>query len=192
MSSFTRTSFSEQSVQTDLKNSAHAAYSRKAGEPMGSPRTLGTVISILLGLTLCYAGLHYVPTLLKPAAVVDSVVSPAQGSQLDMDRDRVKRVGAYAQNFFLRRTYLRAGQGLQVNYDLPVGTELELQIRQCRRLFIIEVFHCHLVSEETITISNRTEGRRGLRFPEAGFYHFSETVRTPIPGEPYQVIWSRG
>lgn len=68
---------------------------------------------------------------------------------------------------------------------------MDLTIKQCRRSFVIEVFHCTLVSEQTIRIENKTKGRRTLKFAEPGFYHFDETVTLVQPDEPYKIVWVR-
>jgi len=158
---------------------------------MGLKRTLGSALSIILGAALCYAGLHYIPTLLRPTQVVDAVISPSGKSALDRDRNRLQRFGIYAQSFLLRRTYLRAGQGLTVHYTLPAGATLDLNIKQCRRSFVIEVFHCTLVSQQSVRIENKTNGRRTLKFAEPGFYHFDETVTLARPNEAYKLVWVR-
>jgi hypothetical protein len=158
---------------------------------MSSKRLLGTAAALILGLTLCFAALHYVPTLLRPTHVVDTLVSPSKKSLLDIDRSRLKRFGVYAQSFFLRRTYLRGGQGLTVHYSIPEGATLDLHIKQCRRMFIIEVFHCTATSQQTVTIDNNMTGQRALKFAEPGFYHFDETVTLTEPDGEYHLVWVR-
>lgn len=185
--SFTRASYSKESTH------AHrlAASGANAKPSLGVGRTLGSAASIILGLTLCYAGLHYIPTLLRPSQVVDVLVSPSEKSALEIDRSRVQRLGIYAQSFFLRRTYLRADQGLTIHYSLPEGATLDLHIQQCRRMYILEVFHCTPISQQSVRIENKTEGRRALTFSEPGFYHFDETVSLKDPDRNFKLIWVR-
>jgi hypothetical protein len=189
--SFTRASYSKQSIQSERINAASAVTGSTAKSPIGLRRKLGSAISIIIGLTLCYAGLHYVPTLMRPTHVVDEVMSPSGKSALDRDRNRLQRFGIYAQSFLLRRTYLRANQGVTVHYTLPAGATMDLNIKQCRRSFVIEVFHCTLVSEQTIRIENKTKGRRALKFAEPGFYNFDGTVTLAQPDESYKIVWVR-
>lgn len=189
--SFTRASYSRQSSNHERFTASESAHGTHNPERMGAGRTLGSALSIILGMTLCYAGLHYIPTLLRPSQVVDSLISPSEKSALEMDRNRVQRFGIYAQSFLLRRTYLRAGQGLTVHYTLPEGATLDLHIQQCRRMYIAEVFHCTPVSQQSVRIENKTEGRRTLKFSEPGFYHFDETVSLKEPDGKFRLIWVR-
>lgn len=187
MPSFTRASYSKESSDAER----HSASATTKIQPMGPHRTLGSALSIILGLTLCYAGLHYIPTLMRPSQVIDAIISPSKKSALDIDRNRVQRFGIYAQSFLLRRTYLRSGQGLTVHYSLPEGATLDLHIQQCRRMFIAEVFHCIPVSHQNVSIENKTDGRRTLKFSEPGFYHFDETVSLKDPTGKYRLVWVR-
>ncbi|MGJ8561155.1 MAG: hypothetical protein ACSHX3_13045 [Litorimonas sp.] len=191
MPSFTRASYSRQSVDAEHQAALIDVRGSSAKAPLGPWRTLGSAVSIILGITLCYAGLHYIPTLLRPSQVIDSFVSPSQKSILDIDRNRFQRFGVYAQSFLLRRTYLRAGQGIEVHYSIPEGASLDLHIKQCRRMFIGEVFHCIPVSQQTVRIENKTHGTRALKFAEPGFYHFDETVNLKSPDQPFKLVWVR-
>jgi hypothetical protein len=178
-------------VDAEQQSASRGVRGSAAKTPMGTGRTLGSALSIILGLTLCYAGLHYIPTLLRPTHVIDSVLYPSNKSVLDIDRNRMERFGVYAQSFLLRRTYLRAGQGLTVHYSVPEGTILDLHIKQCRRMFIGEVFHCTPVSQQTVRIENKTRGTRTLKFAEPGFYHFDETVTLTASDQPFKLVWVR-
>ena len=191
MPSFTRASYSKQSIRKEYALAAGQVPQGKDTTRMTSKRLLGTAASLILGLTLCFAALHYVPTLMRPTQVVDSLVSPSKKSMLEIDRSRLQRFGVYAESFLLRRTYLRAGQGLTVHYSIPEGATLDLHIKQCRRMFILEVFHCTAISQQTVTIDNNMAGQRALKFAEPGFYHFDETVTLTNPGGDYRLVWVR-
>lgn len=189
--SFTRASYSRQSSHDERLTALETRHGAVNRQRLGFRRTLGSAVSIIIGLTLCYAGLHYIPTLLRPSHVIDTVALPAKKSMLDIDRNRMQRFGAYAESFLLRRTYLRAGQGITVHYSLPEGATLDLRVKQCRRMFIGEVFHCTPVSQQTVRIENNTKGKRTLKFAEPGFYHFDETVNLLSPDQPFELIWVR-
>lgn len=191
MPSFTKASYSKQSRHDERALAAGNMRHGKRSAPMGSGRMLGTAVSLILGLALCFAALHYVPTLLRPSQTIDSLASPSTKSVLEIDRNRLQRFGVYAQSFLLRRTYLRRGQGLMVHYSLPEGATLDLHINQCRRMFIVEVFHCTPVSQQTVTIENEVGGQRALKFSEPGFYHFDETVTLKDPDGKYRLVWVR-
>lgn len=190
MASFTRASYSKQSLR-DERTASSQRHIASAAKPMGLKRVVGSAASLVLGLTLFYSGLHYVPSLLRPTQVIDTIASPTKKSALEMDRTRLKRFGIFAQSFFMRRTYLRSGQSITVHYTLPEGAILDLDIQQCRRMFMIEVFHCQAVSAQSVRIENKTDGRRTLKFSEPGFYHFDETVTLRMPDENYKLIWVR-
>lgn len=189
--SFTRASYSRQSSHYERLTALETRHGAVNRQRLGFRRTLGSAVSIIIGLTLCYAGLHYVPTLLRPSQVIDTVASPSKKSMLDIDRNRMQQFGVYAESFLLRRTYLRAEQGITVHYSLPEGATLDLRVKQCRRMFIGEVFHCTPVSQQTVRIENNTKGKRTLKFVEPGFYHFDETVNLLGPDQPFELIWVR-
>lgn len=190
--SFTRASYSQELLLAERQAATERLRALEAEKPkMSLLRLLGTAASISLGLAVCFSGLHYIPTLLKPTQIVDTVSSPGERSLLDIDRNRIKDVGIYAQSFLLRRTYLRAGQGLSVHYNLPENTTLDLTIKQCRRMFVIEVFRCDIVTEKTVRVEGRTNGSRTLRFSQPGFYHFDETLTLADPDDKYRLVWVR-
>lgn len=190
MASFTRASYSKQSLRDERTASSHRHHA-PGKKPMGLKRVAGSALSITLGVTLVYTGLHYIPTLLRPSQVIDTIATPEKKSALEMDRERLKRFGIYAQSFFMRRTYLRSGQSITVHYTLPKGAILDLDIQQCRRIFMIEVFHCQAMSAQSVRVENKTDGRRTLKFSEPGFYHFDETVTLRVPDEDYKLVWVR-
>jgi hypothetical protein len=191
MPSFTRAGYSKQSIRNEHAFAAGQMSHGKRATRMSSGRLLGAAASLILGLTLCFAALHYVPTLLRPTQVIDTLVSPSKKSLLEIDRSRLQRFGVYAQSFLLRRTYLRSGQGLTIHYSIPEGATLDLHIKQCRRMFIVEVFHCTPTSQQTVTIANNLTGQRALKFAEPGFYHFDETVTLREPNGKYRLVWIR-
>lgn len=189
--SFTRASYSKSAIRQEHTVAAKAYGVQDGPKSISIGRILSSAAALILGLTFCYSGLHYIPTLLKPTEVVDIVTSPNETSLIDIDYNRMKRFGIYAQSFLLRRTYLRAGQELTVHYTLAEGASLDLNIKQCRRMFIVEVFKCIPMSEQSLTISKKTSGLRSLKFSQPGFYHFDETVNIKNPDDPYKIIWVR-
>lgn len=189
--SFTRASYSRQSTHDERLSALESRHVVVKRQPLSVRRAFGTAVSVIIGLTLCYAGLHYIPTFLRSSHVIDTDVLASKKSILDIDRNRMQRFGAAVESYLLQRTYLRAGQGITVHYSLPEGATLDLRVKQCRRIYIGEVFHCTPISEQTVRIENNTKGKRTLKFAEPGFYHFDETVGLQNPDQPFKLIWVR-
>lgn len=191
--SITRASYSKQSNH-DERTATLAENSKLQSEnaqPIRVGRAFGFVVAIIVGLTLCYAGLHYSPISARPTQDLEFVVSPSKTNALEMDSSRFHRFIVHAQSFLLRRTRVQAGQGLTVVYSLPEGAILDVEIKRCDRLIIVEVFRCNVVSTQTLRVENKTDGRRSLQFSEPGFYHFDETVTLQEPDQKYQLVWVR-
>ena len=168
-------------------------HGRSRKKPMGFARTLGSAFSMILGGTLCYVSLHYMPAFVDTRKVIAI-------SNLDQSSTRLKEekssffLKAYWDAFSLRRTYLRDGQSIQAQYALPVGTELELGIKRCRPAFILEVFNCEVIGQKSFKITNDQTGTQRFQFQGKGFYIFEEKLSGISPDTKttsYRVVWSR-
>lgn len=162
-------------------------------KPMGLGRAFGSAISLILGGTLCYVSLHYMPAFVSTRKVI-SVSHLDQSSTRLKDEQSHFLLGAYWDAFSLKRTYLRDGQSIQAQYALPVGSVLELGIKRCRPAFILEVFKCDVIGEKSFTITHDETGTQRFKFQGKGFYLFEEKV-SGLPADastkPYRVVWSR-
>ena len=173
----------------------HAQYidliNRKKTEPLGIVRTFGSATSLIIGGALCYVALHYIPAYLGLNKVL-SFSELDRSASIAPESSQWATLSSYTDAFRIKRTYLRSGQAIQVQYAIPEGATLELYIQRCRPAFIIEIFKCQVVNEETARVTHDKLGTQRFRFPEGGFYRFDEKVTlAPNNMENYRVIWSR-
>jgi len=161
-------------------------------KPMGYRRLVISAISLLTGLGMVYVAMHYIPAILQNPADLTVETEQTEGRDtLAMTSKYGPVLGPYMDAFFIKRTYLEAGQIIQVRYNLPTGSSLDLGFQQCKRSFALEVFKCKPLAEKTINIPNAEAGTREFAFPQTGFYHFDEKVTLPKSDMPYRIVWSR-
>jgi len=173
----------------------HADYIDKGApkkrKSMGLRRTFGSATTLVIGGAMCYVALHYIPAYLglnKILAFSDLDTT----SSVAPESSQWATLSSYADAFRIKRTYLRSGQEIQAQYALPEGATLDLVIQRCRPAFVVEIFKCQVINEETARVSNDKLGTQRFRFSEAGFYRFDEKVTlAPDNAENYRVIWSR-
>ncbi len=173
----------------------HAQYIdtkvRKKGKPLGIVRTLGSASTLILGGTMCYVALHYIPAYLGLNKIL-SFSDLHSSSSVAPEDSQWAALSSYVDAFRIKRAYLRPGQTIQAEYAIPDGAKLDLVIQRCRPAFVVEIFKCQVVSEETAEIRNDKLGTQRFRFPEAGFYRFDEKVTLdPNNVKNYRVVWSR-
>ncbi len=175
----------------------HAEYldksvARKRGKSIGLGRTFGSAFSLMIGGFMCYTALHYIPAYLGTHKILAMTQIDDSASRLVDDGSQRATFMAYLDFFEIKRAYLRPGQSIQAQYDLPEGATLELSIRQCRPAFIIEIFDCQIVSEKTARVVNDKVGTQRFIFQDKGFYLFDERVTLPNgKAGKYRVVWSR-
>ena len=154
-------------------------------------RSIGSAASLILGASMFYIALHYIPAYLGLQKIVAFSDLDNSAARLAKD-DPASLLSAYIDPFRLKRTYLRQGQTIQVQYALPEGAEMEIYINQCRAAFIVEIFKCDILNQEKTTIKNDKVGTQKYQFQDAGFYVFDEIVKQKnIPHEKFRVVWSR-
>lgn len=162
-------------------------------KPMGLSRTLCSAVSLILGGTLCYASLHYMPAFVDTRKII-AISNFNQSSTRLKEEESNFFLKAYWDIFGLKRTYLRNGQSIQAQFALPAGTELELGIKRCRPALILEVFNCEVIGEKSFKITDKQTGTQRFQFQGKGFYLFDEKLLGVSPDtkiEPYRVVWSR-
>jgi hypothetical protein len=169
------------------------AEKRKA-QALGLKRTIGTAFSLILGGTMCYVSLHYIPAFVNPPQIIAASDFNTRAEHLKGE-DQGGFLSAYIDAFNMKRAYIRKGQTVEAQYVVPEGSTLSLTIQQCQSLPVIEVFNCRVVKNRNTVIENSRSGLRSFTFPEDGFYKFSETLTGPSPdandGKKRYVIWSR-
>jgi len=173
----------------------HAQYIDKGvtkkRKAMGLGRTLGSATTLIIGGAMCYVSLHYIPAYLGLNKVL-SFSDLNNSSSIAAESSQMATLSSYADAFRIKRTYLRPGQTIQAEYAIPEGAKLDLVIQRWRPAFIVEIFKCQVMSEETAQIRNDKLGTQRFRFPESGFYRFDERITLPPNNvKNYRVVWSR-
>lgn len=165
----------------------------RQAKQMGFLRSCFTAAALLCGGGMIYVAMHYVPAFVKPQEVLKLVSTDMPRPERDAfggDSILGKTVGPYIDMFAMERSFLKAGQTIDVKYALPEGARMDVSIRQCRRLWIVEVFECQTVSQETVRVQGH-QGTQRFTLSTTGFYHFDEKVTLPRADEDYRVIWKR-
>ena len=173
----------------------HAQYidkgAKKKRHSMGIGRTFSSATTLIIGGAMCYISLHYIPAYLGLSKIL-AFSEMDRSASVAPESSQWAALSSYADAFRIKRTFLREGQTIQAQYALPEGATLDLVIQRCRSAFIVEIFNCQVVSEETARVTNDRDGMQRFRFPEAGFYRFDEKVTlAPNNVRNYRVIWSR-
>ena len=160
---------------------------------MGYLRTLFSALSLLFGAFMIYIAMFYIPAFVQPKKVLNMVTEGSLGAQTyDFERESTfhRMFGPYLSVFKLNRAYMQPGQSIQIKYDLPAGAHVKLEVSQCRRAWVVEIFDCRVLK----TFNARTQQRSGIEtfsLQEGGFYHFDQTVVGVPAGEPYRLVWQR-
>ena len=165
---------------------SRADMKRHQRQSWGTGRLLGSWAALMLGGFSCYTAMHYAPSLFGFGKLVDVGGSERESGRFAMSEDGV--LAPYADLFKLRRTYLRAGQTLNAQYESRSGAPIDLVVVKCANRPVVEVFHCQPVGRSEVTVRDRS-GSREFRFAEAGFYHVAEAAPADAT---YQVVWRRG
>ncbi len=177
----------------------HAEYLNDRGtlrrrKKMGLTRALFSGLSLLLGASMIYVGLHYIPAFVQPKQIL-KFASGDSAAMKTYDFDRNSKThelfGPYIELFNMDRAYMKPGQSINIKYDLPRGAYANLDIVQCRRAWVVEIFKCDVVSRFN-TKTKRQRGVESFALKQGGFYYFKqETIGVP-EGEPYRIVWERG
>lgn len=161
---------------------------------MGYIRTIFSALSLLFGGFMIYVAMHYIPAFVQPSKILKIATGePASSNTYDYDRkSKIYDVfGPYVEVFKLERAYLQAGQSINIKYDLPKGAYADLEIVQCRRAWVIEIFDCRVASKFSTKTSN-SRGVESFSLKDGGFYHFRQVVSGVPEGETYRITWQRG
>jgi len=166
---------------------------RSKHRTMSNARLVGTAASLFFGGIMCYTAMHYLPAYVNKTTILSYTNADTSAARLNSTSPVKSVIQPYLELFDLKRTYLRPGQRIQVQYDIPKNAKLNLTIKRCARNVLFEVYKCQVVGERKVTVSNKTIGTQEFRFQEGGFYLFDdEIVRTASKKTDYQVIWRRG
>ena len=161
-----------------------AGWRKRSQQPkLGVARTLGTAVSLCLGLTAIYVSLHYVPAYASPSQVIR--VSDLDEKALeDSPKGAMAYIAPLWQSLQSRRSYVWSGESIEAQFRGAQGG-LDLVVERCARQIVLEIFDCKVESREVLRVSGKA-GKKRLRLSEPGFYRFSEQNRGDA-----RVIWRR-
>lgn len=175
----------------DYLNDRTAIRQRKQ---MGFLRSVFTGLSLLFGGGMIYVALHYIPAFVQPKQVLKFATNDSAALKT-YDFDRKSKIheffGPFVQLFHLDRSYMKPGQSIEIKYDLPPGAYANLDIIQCQRVWVAEIFNCR-VEGKFSTKTKRQSGIESFALEQGGFYHFKQNVVNIPEGEPYRILWERG
>lgn len=143
-----------------------------------------------------YVAMHYIPALASPGKTIrvatETRIVPKNETQFDIEPLSAfeKILGPYHKLFAMDRAYMRGGETIQIKFDIPQTTTVDLDIVQCRRIWVIEIFNCKVMSQFT---SQKGPGRGIATFTlgDDGFYHFRHRVNGLNPSDTYLLVWER-
>ena len=177
----------------------HAEYlndrtSLRQRKQIGFLRTIFSGIFLLFGAGMIYVALHYIPAFVQPKQVLKFATGDAAAIktyEFDRKSEMHKLFGPYIGLFHMDRAYMKPGQTINIKYDLPKGAYAKLNIVQCRRAWVVEIFKCDVVSRYN-TKTKRTSGVESFALKQGGFYYFKHEAIGIPDGEPYRIVWERG
>jgi len=161
---------------------------------LGLLRTIFSALALLLGACMIYVALHYIPAFVQPKKVLKFATGDSVAMKTyDFDRESPihKFFGPFTNLLVLNRAYLQPGQSIEIKYDLPDGAYAKLDIVQCRRTWVIEIFKCDVIGQFSSTTKHQS-GVESFRLKQGGFYYFNEETFGVPEGEPYRIVWERG
>ena len=170
-----------------------AALERK---PMGLLRVFFTALVILFSALMYYVTMHYVPALANPRKVLrlatETATLPPGVNDFELDDPSAfeNLMGPYYGLFAMDRSYMRAGESIKIKYEIPEGATVQLDIVQCRRIWVIEIFNCDVVSQFSATKTTR-RGIATYALGDSGFYHFRHRVDGLEDKDSYRLFWER-
>jgi len=180
------------SYHNDVEYANKHIRRKSSKEAMGIGRAILSGLSLSFGGMMCYVSLHYFPAYVQTHKILSSPSIDTSAARLKNKGPIRKVIGPYIDMFSMQRTYLRSGQEIQAQFVLPEGAKLELEIQQCRRKVIFEIFQCDVISRKDSIVTNETNGAASFQFRDNGFYHFNHKVtfakETPAN---HQVVWVR-
>lgn len=189
-------SFTRVNLQSTRERDREIYKSAEQFRPMGRVRVFFSALVLLFGAFMYYIAMHYIPVLAKPHGTVriatESQILPSGTSEFEIGEASTleKLMGPYYKLFSLDRSYMRAGESIKIKYEIPETATVNLDIVQCRRLWVIEIFHCGVVSQFN-TQKDSPRGMATYALGQPGFYHFRHEVLGLSDGETYRLVWER-
>ncbi len=193
--SFNRVKLSESGGERrSFKQAMYDAATYEPKRSMSNKRLIGSGLSLLLGISLAYASMFYVPAFVNVVGVLGFATQEGKLPVIENSKESSNFLKPYSDIFKLRRGYFRAGQILEVGSAMSPGSELMLTIQRCDSFPVIEIFHCGSLQSQTVTVSNPESGIQLFKISQPGFYYYSENSRNTddsVMVKPYAVVWRR-
>lgn len=167
--------------------------------PASSRRSMATILIWCIAPILLFCSQFYLGAFIDLGQIIGQSQSMrAKKTAQNTTRESIEKQTALTKiidNQFRNKVYLRAGQSIQASYAIPPSANIELVIKQCKSLPVIEVFNCKNIAEQRRTISSGTSGMLQFSVSVAGFYNFSSTAsklrNEMIDPQEYRVFWQR-
>ncbi|WP_416878840.1 hypothetical protein [Litorimonas sp.] len=158
---------------------------------MSDRRLLATVVALFVGLCLSYSSLFYLPSMLSNRSVLAVSTQDKTLPKIDYEKNRTV-FSPFFDLFHVQRGYFRAGQMLQVDYNIPAGYSAVLNIKSCKGFFLLEALNCEPVLISSREVAGPKRGISRFKAPENGFYIYETQVAEDAGKElPYSVMWRR-
>jgi hypothetical protein len=189
-------SFSRVQIQSSRANDRATYNAAIERRPMGLPRVFFTALVLLFGMLMYYVAMHYVPALSNPRKVLrlatETATIPTGPNTFEFKEPSALEtlMGPYYNLFILDRAYMKAGESIQIKYEIPKGATVQLDIVQCNRIWVVEIFNCDIVNQFSSTKTNH-RGIATYALGDSGFYHFRHRVDGLGETGKYRLIWER-
>ena len=158
---------------------------------MSDRRLLGTAAALLIGISLSYISLFYLPSLMSNRSVLAVSTQNQTLPKIDYTKNRTV-FSPFFDLFKVQRGYLRAGQRLQVDYNIPTGHSAIINVKSCKGVYLLEALSCTPVLISSTEVMGPKRGVNRFTAPQNGFYIYqSQIVKGDKKDAPYSVIWRR-
>ncbi len=187
-------------VNRTIRRDERTSYNEVRGisTKRGSARYYMSIIVLVMATVMFYVSAHYIGAFVN----VNKAIAMSGTSQSDSiaHKEIYRRIAHIIGVPDYKRVYLRSGQAIEAQYELPDGAQIELEIMQCKQRPILEVFKCKAIAQSTSIIKDRRSGSHEIQVGKSGFYYFSAKVSPPelenkyseagIKSD-YSLIWRR-
>jgi len=158
---------------------------------MSDRRLLVTAAALIIGLCLSYISLFYLPSLMSNRSVLAVSTQDKTLPKIDYSENRTV-LSPLFDLFHVQRGYFRAGQSLQVDYNIPAGYSADLSIKSCKGLYLLEALNCNPVVISSRVVTGPKRGVNRFAAPENGFYIYeSQVLEGSGEDVPYSIVWRR-
>jgi hypothetical protein len=173
---------------SNFRSANQYAYQVATTRSMSNKRLVLSAISLLIGLFCAYSSFFYWPAFSSKKSFIKIATQnetwPANGKEAQGNNP-------YLNYLLMNQGYLRAGQAVEVNYELSPEAQLELTVIKCAGPIVLEIYSCRgtVIMDIDADINS---GKFELIVDQAGFYKFEEKLKyTSGMDSSYKVAWVR-